>query len=311
MTRATVLCLALLVSSCASLSKSSEMSIQPLPIDPSDNLDGFRVTDADLSFSVFRDAVDVKVTEAAARDLATAYRVVAETVGVNPADVTWAQVAFTRDPGYQPPRHQELSRWTVPLDAAGTLGSRGKLELHQVIPHEQVHSIQRNFGSLPRWYSEGMAVWAGLKATSELAPHLEAERRALYSRERLAVKEPLKLREWGAMTVKPEAILRQMTPEQRERKAADPSYSPPGPFSFTPDDIVSDESNTLARYAASLALFETIEAKAGAEQVRAWIAEVAKLPDPKKSEDIARIAKEVTGVDITNMLDGDPISPMP
>jgi len=282
-----------------------------LPIDPSDNLDGSRVTDAALSFSMFRDAGDVEVAEAAARDLATAYRIVAEAVGVSPADVTWDQVAFTRDPGYQPPRHEGLSRWTIPLDPAGRLGSEGKLALHYVVPHEQVHQIQRNFGHLPRWYAEGMAVWAGLKATSELAPRLEAERRAFLARERLAVTESLKLREWGGMTVKPEAILRQMTPEQRERKAADPDYLPPGPFSFAPDDIVSDESNTFARYAASLALFETIEAKAGPEQVRVWIAEVAKLPDPKKSEDIARIAKEVTGVDVENMLDGDPIPPMP
>ena len=302
MKRVVCLFLVLLVCSCASLQTSSELSFEPLPVDPSDNLSGVLVTAADLSFTVYRDAPDEVVAEAAARDLARGYRIIAEAVGVSPAEVTWAQVALSRDPQYQPPRHQEVTRWTVPLDPDGTLGPVGRSALYHLIPHEQVHSVQRSFGSLPRWYAEGMAVWAGFKATSVLAPRIEAERRAMLAAERRDATEPPNLMEWGGVSVKPEAVLRQMTPEQRERKAADPSYSPPGPFSFTPDDFVSDESNTGARYAASLALFEAIEAKAGTEQVTAWIVAVGRLPDPKKSEDITRLAKEVTGVDIATML---------
>ena len=302
MTRIFLLCLLVFLGSCAGIPTHPEISIEPLPVDPADNLPGFVVSESDLSFPVYFDPTDKDVADAAAGDLATAYRIVAEAVGVSAAQVTWAQVAFPRDPRYQPPRHQELTRWTVPLDPDGTLGSVGKSALYQLVPHEQVHSVQRNFGRLPRWYAEGMATWAGLKATSVLAPHIEAERRAILARERRDATEPPNLMEWGGISVKPEAVLRQMTPEQRERKAADPSYSPPGPFSFTPDDFVSDESNTGARYAASLALFEAIEAEAGTEKVTAWIVEVGRLPDPKKSEDIIRLAKEVTGVDIAIML---------
>lgn len=302
MKRVALLFLVVLVCGCASLQTSSELSFEPLPLDPADNLGGVLVTAADLSFTVYRDASDAAVAEAAAGDLAKAYRIIAEAVGVSPADVTWAQVAFSRDPRYQPPRHNEATRWTVPLDPDGTLGPAGRSALYQLIPHEQVHAVQRKFGSLPRWYAEGMAEWAGLKATSVLAPHIEAERRAFLANERRGATEPPNLMKWGGITVKPEAVMRQMTPEQRERKAADPSYSPPGPFSFTPDDFVSDESNTGARYAASLALFEAIEAEAGTEQVTAWIVAVGRLPDPKKSEDITRLAKEVTGVDIATML---------
>ncbi|MBW8312630.1 MAG: hypothetical protein K0M64_11435 [Rhizobium sp.] len=104
------------------------------------------------------------------------------------------------------------------------------------------------------------------------------------------------------MSVKPEAILRQLTPEQRRRMETDPSYSPPGPFSFTSEDLVSDESNTAARYAASLAILDEVEAQAGQEAMRAWIAEVARLPNPKETEDIVRLAKEVAGVDISPIL---------
>lgn len=281
----------------------SRLSTQALPPDPADNLPGIRITDAEMSFSLFRDEPDAEVATAAAGDLAKAYRILADTVGVSAAEVNWAQVAFSRDPNYQPPRHQDTTRWTILLQPEGALGQRGQQDLYSLVPHEQVHAIQEDFGQLPRWYAEGMATWAGLKATSAFRPHLEAEKRAELSRERLAVTEPLRLIAWGGIVPKPEAIMRQITAEQRQRMAAEPGYMPPGPFSFNADDLVSDESNTAARYAASLALFEAVEAKAGSDGVRAWIAEVAKLPDPKKSSEIVRLAKDVAGVDLSGMLD--------
>lgn len=296
--------LLLLVSGCAALSGSPQLSMSPLVTDSSDNLDGVLVKDSDLTFSVFREGVDGAIAGNHSRDLARAYRIVSEAIGVEPSDVSWAQVAFTRDSGYQPPRVQDVTRWVVPLERSGSLGSKGMWALYQLVPHEQVHSIQGLFGPLPRWYSEGMAEWAGLKATAVLAPSIEAERRAQHDQQLAAATRPLSLASWGGVQVKPEAFLRQLTPEQRRKKEADPNYSPPGPFSFTPEDFVSDESNTAARYAASLALFEAIEAEAGPEGMRTWIAEVAKLPDPKRTNDIARLAKEIAGVDISGMLVG-------
>lgn len=302
--KANPVCLALIMcvaTSCAT--PSSTLSIRALPPDPADNLPGVQVTDTELSFSMFRDDPDAKVAGDAAVDLANAYRILADAVGVSATDVKWAQVSFTRNSNYRPPRHQDIARWTVPLEPDGMLGLRGQRDLYYVIPHEQVHAIQENFGQLPRWYAEGMATWAGLKAAEVIQPHVAAEKRAELSRERDAVTEPLKLTAWGGIRPRPEAILRQITAEQRQRMADEPGYMPPGPFNFGPDDMVSDESNTAARYAASLAVFEAMEAKAGADQMRAWIAEVTRLPDPKKSSDIARLANEVTGVDISGMLE--------
>lgn len=295
-----VSCILLALSSCASTSASSnKLEFAALPSDAKDNLRGVSVTGKDFSFQVYRDANDLKAAESVSAELSKVYEILADTFGLAPNEVIWSQVALSRDPNYEPPRHDNLTRWTIPLDKSGALGPSGKDALYVLIPHEQVHAIQNRFGNFPRWYSEGMAEWAGLKATSALQLHLAHKRREALSNARLSVKEPLNLQSWGGISPKPEAVMRQITPEQRARMLSEPGYMPPGPFSFGPGDLVSDESNTLARYAASLEIFETIEAKAGPKQMLSWLNAVAKLPNPKKTDEIVKLANSLAGVDIS------------
>lgn len=304
MKRTLAICAVLAMSACASVPAPSEkLNFADLPADAGDNLPGVLVSGPDLSFPVYRDANDARVAESVAVDLFKAYGIIAVAVGVDTSDVKWSEVALSRHADYQPPRHDGLTRWTVPLESTGALGLDGKKALYSVIPHEQVHVIQKRFGSLPRWYGEGMAEWAGLKATVLLQPDLADARRVALSKERLAVTKPLKLKAWGGVSPKPEAIMRQITPEQRKRMLSEPGYMPPGPFEFGPDDLLSDESNTLARYAASLEIFEAMEAKAGPDLMRRWIGAVAELPNPKKSDDIVGLANTIAGVDISKTLE--------
>jgi len=296
-------CFALALGACASAPPAATpMTFRTLPVDAGDNLPGVLAIDRDLSFPLFREPADAAMAEAAAGDLAKAYRIVADAVGVDADDVQWAQVSFSRDRDYQPPRHQGVPRWNVPVDPSGALGSAGRTSLYVTVPHEQVHTLQERFGALPRWFSEGMATWAGLKAAQALQPDVASDKRAALERELAAHTPPLKLTSWGALRVKPEAILRQVTEEQRAKMASDPSYVPPGPFSFGPGDVESDESNTGARYAASLAVFDAIESQAGSDAVRAWIAAVGQQPGRKESDDIVRLAKETTGIDVAELI---------
>ncbi len=148
-----------------------------------------------------------------------------------------------------------------------------------------------------------MAEWAGLKVTERWAPNLAQARRAKRRRTLEASPGPLKLASWGGVTVKREAFLRQVTPEVRARMEADPRYMPPGPFSFGPGDMISDESNTLARYAGSLALFEALEQKAGAERMQAWFRAVWQADGKLDTGRLTVLAREYTGVDLKPLLE--------
>lgn len=256
-----------------------------------------------LSFFVYRSPSDAEVVKDNAASISLAYRTLVDAIGIDQDAVSWAEVAFTRDGNYVLPREKEgVARWVVPLTAAGALDAAGVEKLFSTIPHEQVHAMQKTFGELPRWFSEGMAEWAGLKATRLVAPVLYTERKRALDAAMSSAKAPPDLKSWGGVKPKPEAILRQLTPEQKQRMASEPGYFPPGPFTFGPDDFVSDESNTLARYAASLHVFEEAESGSSPQAMRAWFRAVRGLPSPKATSDIVRLAKETTGVDISGMV---------
>lgn len=268
-----------------------------------EQLTATEIKDRELSFLVYSEPSDVLIVKNNSAPLILAYRSLAGSIGVDPSSVKWSEVVLTRDENYTPPRDkEEVVRWPVPLTSTGMLESLGREQLFSTIPHEQVHAIQKVFGELPRWFSEGMAEWAGLRATKLVAPTLYEKRKKQLDAALELSTTPAALKSWGSVKPKPEAILRQLTPEQKQRMASEPGYFPPGPFTFGPDDFISDESNTLARYAASLRVFEEIERSSSLEAMQTWFDAIRDLPSPKQTSDIVRLAKDATGVDISGTI---------
>jgi hypothetical protein len=257
-----------------------------------------------LVFRTYYDTAVAEVARTSILTIAAMYHEVAHLVAADPGLVNWAAVAFIQNPAYVPPRCGGEVRWGVLVDNSGQLGSEGTTDLYQTLPHEQVHSVQGTISpGLPRWFSEGMAEWAGLQVTQRRTPALAEERRADLRRAYELLAEPLNLSDWGGMIVKPESILRQVTPEQRARIEVDTTYSPPGPFSFGPDDFISNESNTLARYGGSLAIFEMLEETAGQEQMRSWFRAVWQASGRLSTKALISLALEHTGVDLQPWFD--------
>lgn len=193
----------------------------------------------------------------------------------------WSSVVFTPRADYIPPRDTSEKRWTIATAPDGTLTPAGQKMAVVVMPHEQVHAFQQRAGAdTPRWFHEGHAVWISRKVVAVLAP-AEARADALEGARALQVStEPVALARWGGMQVKPEAILRQVSAEEREKIKANPHYAPAGPFNFKPDDMVSDESNTAARYEAAWRVFASLEAAHGTSRVGAWVRDLTATAGP-------------------------------
>jgi hypothetical protein len=214
-------------------------------------------------------------------------------------DVVWANVVLTLDPHYTPQRSESDKRWIA-------TGFRGRWDedalrfLIAVMPHEEVHQSQsdRRANKLPRWFQEGHAEWIGLKVTDMVRPDLVTKRREGLARERAAA-GGLHLGSWGGLKVKPEALERQLSPADRERRARDPSFSPSGPFHFGPGDFAEDNVNQEARYGAALALFDGLEQRHGQAAVAAWVSAVLAEEDNKR---IVPLAREMLGEDIEPLL---------
>ena len=191
-------------------------------------------------------------------------------------DTEWFSVVFTQDADYLPPRGpDEKERWSILTAADGGLPDMSQRMVVVTMPHEQVHDFQQRSGaSPPRWFSEGHATWVGLAITDQLDPAAARTNRGRLSEDLAQSTTPVNLPEWGSVRPRPEAIMRQVSAEDRARMEADPSYMPSGTFSFTSADLIGDESNMPARYAASLEVFEGLEARHGARAVHDWAREV-------------------------------------
>jgi hypothetical protein len=267
-----------------------------------DDLASIRVVDLKNGtvFRVYFDEGSAQVAEDSVPVLAAFYRELAEIIGIDGGRVDWSSVAFVQNPEYNPPRRGGEVRWKVLVESNGQIGPAGINDLYLVLPHEQVHAIQGTFtGDLPRWFKEGQATWAGLKVTERWRPELARKERAGLTQAHKAANEPLKLPVWGGVRVKPEAILRQLTPEQRERMLKDPTYEAPGPFTFGQGDFISDESSARARYGASLDVFERLEQSAGRKVMHAWFRSAWQQGSDLKTEKLVTLAREQTKVDIS------------
>jgi len=264
---------------------------------------GVRVMDPDrrLVFRVYFDSTCRAVALKAIPTIANMYAMLSQSVGADPSQIEWAALAFVTDTAYVPPRNAGEIRWSVTVEPSGVLGTRGEHDLYLTVPHEQVHSIQNSLSEgAPRWFQEGQAEWAGLRVTQTWRPLLAAKKREEDAAAYAGL--PRQLAAWGSVRVKREAILRQMTPEQRARQAQDSTYTPPGPWKFGPSDFVSDESETAARYGAALALFYELERAGGSSQLVNWNHRLWDEPKVLTTKLLTASIREYFGLDIAPRL---------
>ena len=295
--QSSILALAAVLGASALHAQSSVIVTRPRSA-PGDIL-GVRVMDLGrrLVFSVYFDSASRGVALKALPTIAAMYAMLSHSLGADAAKVVWAGVAFVRDTAYLPPRNTGEVRWSVNVEPSGELGARGETDLYLTLPHEQVHSLQNSLSDgAPRWFQEGQAEWAGLRVTNRLRPTLAAKKRQEDAAAYAGL--PRRLASWGGVTVKREAILRQMTPEQRARQAVDSTYQPPGPWKFNPSDFVSDESATAARYGAALALFTELERARGSSQLVSWYRQLWSGPKLLTTDSLTASIQEFFGLDI-------------
>lgn len=219
-------------------------------------------------------------------------------------DAQWYSVIFTSDKDYAPSSSAGVNaRWIISTNPAAPLGSDPHAMVLETMPHEQVHDYQRrNRAKLPLWVLEGHATWVGLRITTMLDPQIgQSKREETLSRVDLKA-VPAKLAEWGDRRPKREAMLRQVSPEDRAKMEADPAYIPNVPFRFTLDDFESDEARTLERYAASLLIFEGLEKRHGADKVRQWIAEITASSGNVSNDQLAASIKIHFGEELIELI---------
>jgi|GEM_PF-770936 len=242
-----------------------------------DDLPYLRITDSRTggTMNAYYDSASARSAWARAACLGAQIRLTDEQTGSRWKNARWFAVTFTRDLNYIPPRSDSEHRWTIATEANGSLGTAGQTMLAVTMPHEQVHAFQMRSGTkLPRWLEEGHAEWVSRKVKSILTPEAAASDARGYEEALAAATTPLALAQWGGITVSREAILRQASQEDRRRMEAGPAYVPPGPFKIGPKDMVSDESNLMARYAGAYHVFSRLEKRFGAQAVSQWTADL-------------------------------------
>jgi hypothetical protein len=256
------------------------------------------------TFLVYFDESSAVIAENSIPTLAAFYRQLADLSRADAGKVKWASVVFTQKTDYVQPRREGDVRWLVPTDKDGKLTAHGIVDFYLVIPHEQVHAIQKSFvpQHSARWFKEGQATWLGMKVTERWNPELARKEYETLASEQKKATEPLALRKWGSVRVSGGAIMRQMTPEEREKMKQNPNSVTSGSFTFSTGDIISDESNAKARYGAALNIFEEIEKKAGRQKINAWLKSIWEQKSELDTNTLIQLTLEKTGVDITERL---------
>jgi hypothetical protein len=213
-------------------------------------------------------------------------------------NVIWWPMVLTHNANYIPPQRDGETRWPN-VFTSDTWDPATIRFLIYVLPHEEAHLSQSMSGAhLPRWFEEGHAEWAGLQVTEQIRPDL-AQKERMRRAEAFRKLGVARLGSWGGIRVKPEAIERQLSAEDRARRAKDPSYNPPGPFNFKSGDFEEDNGEEEGRYGAALALFAGLEQRHGRTAVHDWVRAVLAQKD---SGQIAPLARQVLGEDITPLL---------
>lgn len=236
--------------------------------------------------------------------LGTQLNLLAEELLDDRQNTQWASAVFTADPNYVPPRGDEIkTRWVILTAPTAFEGGRSRHMIIKILPHEQVHDFQsRNGATAPRWFAEGHATWAGLRITRMLDPEQARVEREGRLAELRSAEGPINLDSWGQLIVTGDAIMRQVSPEDRARMEADPNFTPRGSFTFTKNDLAADETMASARYAAALLVFEGLEQRHGANQVRKWVLDVTSASDEITQDEMAASVKKHFHEDLTELL---------
>lgn len=225
---------------------------------------------------IYYDAGSERIAWARAACLGEQIAAVARAVGDERQRAEWDSVVFTQNPDYIPPRGPDLvTRWVIQVEPNGTLNLIAHYMVVSTMPHEQVHDWQTRNGALPpRWIAEGHATWIAFRINPAFDPIVAAKTNRSRQKALAAFEGPLNLAQWGSVKPKREAIMRQVSPEDRARMEADPDYHPTGTFTFKPDDFETDMTINEASYPASSAVFEGLAQRHGEEAMRAWMAEL-------------------------------------
>jgi hypothetical protein len=249
-----------------------------------------RDTMSGARFVVLTDSVSFGTATRSIPILSGFYHQIACYTSLPVSDIAWGAVAFVADPAYRSPLTALETRWLVVTDARGDFTATGREFFYVGLPHEQVHATQPRVLRLPRWYAEGQAEWIGLRVTATWNPEAARHRTSQHS---AALKwlgnQPVELRAWQGPRVRPEAV-RGQTP----------------PYRFGPEDIISDESRTPARYAASRNLFESVYDTAGEERMLAWMRTVRDATPPISDTRVIELAIERAGIDLVPLLNRVP-----
>lgn len=254
--------------------------------------------DSGARFKVYFDAASEKAAKHSIPAIAWIYTEVSRLTGVPADKIKWDDVLFARNSDALVVANKP---WDIDVGADGQLSEKGIQALYRTIPHEQTHTTQDGLEKIPRWYSEGQATWVQIRFAESWAPKLARTERSKLMMALKDAQTPVSLHSWGGVVVKKEAFLRQMTPEQKEKFEKDSILpSGGGHWKFGPEDMISDESNSTARYAASFKIFERIEKEAGLDALQAWFKAVREAKTPLTNDLLMSLAKTHTKIDISN-----------
>jgi hypothetical protein len=253
---------------------------------------------------IYYDGGSESVARARAACLAAQLPMVERETGDIRGGAEWWSAVFTQNPAYAPPRREgELPRWKVIVQPDGSLSPTGHVMVVYTLPHEQVHAYQTRAGArLPRWVAEGHASWIGDRIARLLDPAVARSQHQLSTEDAAKGNGPLNLAGWGSPRVKREALLRQVSPEDRARMEADPSFNPTGTFTFKPGDFEDAPANTSGQYLAAKAVFNGLEVRHGAEKVRTWMSELTASSDRITPPALAASIQRHFGENIIDLL---------
>lgn len=254
---------------------------------------------------IYYDAGSEAVARARAACLGAQLPMLEGELGDDRSGAEWSSVVFTQDTAYVPPRGEGIqARWPVTVLPDGQLSPVGHAMIVSIIPHEQVHAYQTRAGARPsRWVGEGHAAWVQARIVPRLDPEMVQGTRAHRASQLAAAEGPINLAQWGSPRPKREAIMRQVSAEDRARMEADPNYRPTGSFRFNRDDFEGDVlTESQAQYGAAASVFDGLEARHGAAAVQAWMTEISAASGPITLPTLVETVQRHFGESLSDLL---------
>ena len=138
----------------------------------SEDLEYYNIETSTFEYKVHFDSFNKKAASQAISHLQKIYNEVLKYYKLEGHFSGWADIAFVNKEDYKSPALGN-TRWVIQNKDSTKLTASAKSEIYSLIPHEQVHALQQQFGGcekLPRWFEEGQAVWIEYKVLSNIDP---------------------------------------------------------------------------------------------------------------------------------------------